>query len=81
MPLDPPRCSGLRPSVLWGTCLLTSQCPSTSKVNENPALILCSTAEGLKKILQCTKDLTLQTSFQPEVQMLDFHVDNNLIIL
>ena len=32
----PPRGSGLRPSVLQGTCLLTSQCPSTSKVNENP---------------------------------------------
>ena len=36
MPPDPPRGSGLRPSVLQGTCLLTSQCPSTSKVNENP---------------------------------------------
>ena len=48
MPPDPPRGSGLRPSVLQGTCLLTSQCPSTSKVNENPAdvvgvLILSST--------------------------------------
>ena len=36
MPPDPPRGSGLWPSILQGTCLLTSQCPSTSKVNENP---------------------------------------------
>ena len=35
MPPDPPTVSGLRPSVSQGTCLLTSQCPSTSKVNEN----------------------------------------------
>ena len=32
----PPRGLGLWPSVSQGTCLLTSQCPSTSKVNENP---------------------------------------------
>ena len=38
MPLDPHRGSGLRPSVLQGTCLFTSQCPSTSKVNENPVI-------------------------------------------
>ena len=42
MPPDPPRCSGLRPSVLRGTCLLTSQCPSTSKVNENPVKPTCN---------------------------------------
>ena len=36
MPPEPPRGSGLRPSVSQGTYLLTSQCPSTSKVNENP---------------------------------------------
>ena len=36
MPPGPPRGSGLWPSVLQGTCLLTSQCPSTSKANENP---------------------------------------------
>ena len=39
MPPEPPRGSGLRPSVLQGTCLLTSQCPSTSKVNENPGIV------------------------------------------
>jgi len=36
MPPDPPTVSGLQPSVSQGTCPLTSQCPSTSKVNENP---------------------------------------------
>ena len=40
MPPDPPRGSGLWPSVLQSTCLLTSQCPSTSKVNENPATVV-----------------------------------------
>ena len=39
LPLDPPRGSGLWPPVLQGSCLLTSQCPSTPKVNENPALL------------------------------------------
>jgi len=46
MPPDPPTVSGLRPSVSQGTCLLTSQCPSTSKVKENPDYVkldlLCS---------------------------------------
>ena len=36
MSSDPPRGSGRRPSILQVTCLLTRQCPSTSKVNENP---------------------------------------------
>ena len=40
MPPDPPRGLGLRPSVFQGTCLLTSQCPSTSKVNENPVRLI-----------------------------------------
>ena len=41
MPPDPPRGSGLQPSLLQGTWLLTSQCPSTSEVNENPGLPVC----------------------------------------
>ena len=36
MPPDPPRGSGIQPSILQVTCPLTRQCPSTSKVNENP---------------------------------------------
>ena len=49
MPPDPPRGSGLRPSLLQGTWLLTSQCPSTSKVNENPVSggVFCNLAEYL----------------------------------
>ena len=38
MPPDPSTVSGLRSSVSQGTCLLTGQGPSTSKVNENPAI-------------------------------------------
>ena len=34
---DPPRGSGLLPSISQCTCLLTRQCPSTSKVNEDLA--------------------------------------------
>ena len=33
---SPPRGSGIQPSILQVTCPLTRQCPSTSKVNENP---------------------------------------------
>lgn len=40
MPPDPPRGSGLWPSIIQCTGLLTRQCPSTSKVNENPVLCI-----------------------------------------
>ena len=37
---DPLRGSDLRPSISQSICLLTRQCPSTSKVNKNPASTL-----------------------------------------
>ena len=40
MPPDPLRGSDLRPSISQSICLLTRLCPSTSKVNKNPALTL-----------------------------------------
>ena len=61
MPPDPPRGLGLWPSVSQGTCLLTSQYPSTSKVNENPAVML------IELSIKCCCIVVWQTKMHSEV--------------
>ena len=58
MPPDLPWGSGLWPSILQYACAcpLTRQCPSTSKVNENPDWLILDKLIKLNVLCECSQN-------------------------
>ena len=59
MPPDPPWGSGLWPSILQYACATAGsarQCPSTSRINENPDWLILDKVITLNVLCECSQN-------------------------